>query len=50
MLDALLPFLIQAGLTYEQFKGIVAESGVWMFDDFGRMVPEALRQFAGSGG
>ena len=49
-IDALLPFLNQAGLTYEQFKGIVADSGVWMFDEFGRMVPEALRQFAGSGG
>jgi serine/threonine-protein kinase len=48
-IDALLPWLKQAGLTYEQFKGIVAESGVKMFDEFGRMVPEALQQFAGSG-
>jgi serine/threonine-protein kinase len=48
-IDALLPWLKQAGLTYEQFKGIVAESGVKMFDEFGRIVPEALEQFAGSG-
>jgi len=49
-IDALLPFLMQAGLTYEQFKDIVADSGVWLFDEFGRMMPEALRQFAASGG
>ena len=49
-IDALLPFLNQAGLTFEQFKDIVADSGVWLFDDFGRMMPEALRQFAGSAG
>jgi predicted Ser/Thr protein kinase len=48
-IDALLPFLKQAGLTYEQFKGIVAETGVKMFDEFGRIIPEALQQFAGSG-
>jgi serine/threonine-protein kinase len=48
-INALLPFLRQAGLTYEQFKGIVAESGVKMFDEFGRITPEALQQFAGSG-
>jgi serine/threonine-protein kinase len=49
-IDALMPFLSQSGLTYEQFKDIVADSGVWLFDEFGRMVPAALRQFAGSGG
>jgi predicted Ser/Thr protein kinase len=48
-INALMPWLKQAGLTYEQFKGIVAESGVKMFDEFGRIVPEALQQFAGSG-
>ena len=46
-IDAIQPFLAQAGLTYEQFKGIVAESGVRMFDEFGRMVPDSLQRFAG---
>ena len=45
-IDALQPFLTSAGLTYEQFKGIVQESGVRMFDEFGRMVPDSLRRFA----
>ena len=45
-IDALQPFLTQAGLTYEQFKSIVAESGVGIFDEFGRMVPDSLQRFA----
>ena len=45
-IDALQPFLTSAGLTYEQFKGIVQEAGVRMFDEFGRMVPDSLRRFA----
>ena len=45
-IDALQPFLAVAGLTYEQFKSIVAESGVRMFDQYGRMVPDSLRRFA----
>lgn len=47
-IDALHPFLTNAGLTYEQFKAIVAESGISLFDEFGRMRPLALVQFAGS--
>jgi serine/threonine-protein kinase len=45
-IDALQPFLATAGLSYEQFKSIVAESGVRMFDQYGRMVPDSLRRFA----
>ncbi len=48
-LDALQPFLAQAGLTYDQFRVVVAESGVSLYDEFGRMVPDALRQFASGG-
>jgi serine/threonine protein kinase len=48
-INALQPWLAQQGLTYEQFKGIVAASGVKLFDEFGRIVPEALQQFASSG-
>ena len=46
-IDALQPFLATAGLTYEQFKAIVAESGIRLFDEFGRMVPDSLQRFAG---
>ena len=46
-INALEPFLTKAGLTYEQFKGIVQESGIKLFDEFGRIVPDLLRQFAG---
>ena len=49
-IDALQPFLSQAGLTYEQFKNIVRDSGVSLFDEFGRMLPIALQQFANAGG
>jgi serine/threonine-protein kinase len=49
-IDALQPFLSQAGLTYEQFKAIVRDSGVNLFDEFGRMLPVALQQFANAGG
>ena len=45
-IDALLPFLTRAGLTYDQFKGIVAESGARIFDEWGRMVPDSLQRFA----
>ena len=48
-INALMPFLKQAGLTYLQFKAIVAESGVNLFDEFGRIVPEALQKFVDSG-
>ncbi len=46
-INALQPFLKQAGVTYEQFKGTVGESGIKVFDEFGRMVPDSLRRFAG---
>ena len=45
-IDALQPFLTNDGLTYDQFKRIVAEAGFRIFDEFGRMVPEALQRFA----
>ena len=48
-IDALAPFLGRKGLSYEQFKAIVRESGVNLFDEFGRMLPNALQQFATGG-
>lgn len=48
-IDALAPFLAQKNLTYEQFKSIVRESGVTLFDQFGRMLPAAMQQFASGG-
>jgi len=45
-IDALQPFLTKNGLTYEEFKRLVAESGFNIFDQFGRMVPATLRRFA----
>ena len=47
-IDALQPFLSNGGLTYQQFKSIVQESGVKLYDEFGRMLPNALQQFANS--
>ena len=48
-IDALQPFLSQAGLSYSQFKEIVRGAGVNLFDEYGRMIPDSLRRF-GSGG
>ena len=48
-IDALQPFLTRAGLSYDQFKGLVQQSGIKLFDEFGRMIPNALQQFAGGG-
>ncbi len=45
-INALQPFLAQAGLSYAQFKDIARGSGVNIFDAYGRIVPDALRQFA----
>ena len=45
-IDALQPFLKDAGLTYEQFKASVQQSGIHLFDEFGRMIPDLLQQFA----
>jgi hypothetical protein len=48
-IDALQPFLKGSGLTYEQFKDAVKASGIPLFDEFGRMVPDELQRFAGVG-
>ena len=48
-IDALAPFLSRAGLSYEQFKSLARESGVNLFDQFGRILPSALQQFASGG-
>jgi hypothetical protein len=48
-IDALQPFLKGSGLTYEQFKDIVKASGITLFDEFGRMVPDSLKRFVGVG-
>jgi serine/threonine protein kinase len=48
-IDALTPYLTNVGLSYDQFKAVVAESGVGLFDEFGRMLPDALRRFASGG-
>jgi serine/threonine protein kinase len=45
-IDALTPFLSRAGMSYDQFKSLVRESGVNLFDQFGRMLPSAMEQFA----
>ncbi len=45
-IDALQPFLRSAGMTYDEFKQLVQQSGVNMFDQFGRIVPEQLQRFA----
>jgi hypothetical protein len=47
-IDALQPFLSQQGLTYPQFKDLVAKSGINIFDEFGRMTEAGLRNFGGS--
>ncbi|MFN2604361.1 MAG: serine/threonine protein kinase [Gemmatimonadaceae bacterium] len=49
-IDALQPFLTEWGLTYQQFKDIVKASGITLFDNFGRMVPETLQRIAAPGG
>ncbi|MGK2963822.1 MAG: serine/threonine protein kinase [Gemmatimonadaceae bacterium] len=48
-IDALQPFLSQAGMSYEHFKILVQGAGVNMFDEHGRMIPDALQQFASGG-
>ena len=37
---------VRVSTTYEEFKRLVAESGFNIFDQFGRMLPAALRRFA----
>jgi serine/threonine-protein kinase len=45
-IDALQPFLAKNGLTYDQFKHAVQDSGFRIYDEFGRMVPDSLQRFA----
>jgi len=45
-IDALQPFLSEAGMSYEHFKILVQGAGVSLFDEQGRMIPDALQQFA----
>jgi len=45
-IDALQPFLKGSGLTYEQFKDAVKASGITLFDQSGRMIPDSLQRFA----
>ena len=46
-IDALQPYLTRAGLTYDQFKAVMGESGIKVYDDLGRMVPDSLIKFTG---
>jgi len=48
-IDALVPFLRQAGIGYENFKLIVGGAGVQLFDENGRMIPDQLQKFASGG-
>jgi hypothetical protein len=48
-IDALTPFLTQAGLTYDHFKLIVQEAGITLFDEYGRMRVDSLQKFASQG-
>lgn len=48
-IDALTPFLTQAGLTYDRFKLIVQEAGITLFDEYGRMKVDSLQKFASQG-
>jgi hypothetical protein len=47
-INALVPFLTQSGVTYAQFKDLVKAAGIELFDEYGRMLPAALKQFANS--
>ncbi len=48
-IDALQPFLTQAGMSYEHFKILVQGANVNLFDEYGRIIPDALQQFASGG-
>jgi serine/threonine-protein kinase len=45
-IDALQPFLRNADMTYDEFKRIVQRSGSNIFDEYGRMMLEAMQTFA----
>lgn len=47
-IDALQPFLNNAGMTYAEFKRVAQQSGINIFDQFGRIEPDALQRFASS--
>jgi serine/threonine protein kinase len=46
-INAITPFLTRYGLTYDQFKDLAQKSGVNIYDEFGRISPDALRRFSG---
>ena len=46
-INALQPFLARAGLTYAQFKDVMQQSGIKVYDEFGRIMPDSLRKFTG---
>ena len=46
-IDALTPFLSKAGITYAEFKAVAQESGVNLFDEYGRMLPDSLKRLTG---
>ncbi len=48
-IDALQPFLTQAGMSYEHFKILAQGANVNLFDEYGRIIPDALQQFASGG-
>jgi serine/threonine-protein kinase len=45
-INALTPFLTRYGLSYDQFKELANKSGINIYDEFGRISPDALRRFA----
>ncbi len=46
-ITTLQPFLARAGITYDQFKAVMQESGINVYDEFGRIVPDSLIKFTG---
>jgi hypothetical protein len=46
-INTLQPFLTRAGLTYDQFKAAMQESGIKVYDEFGRIMPDSLMKFTG---
>jgi hypothetical protein len=46
-IDVLQPFLARAGVSYDQFKAVMNESGINVYDEFGRMIPDSLVKFTG---
>ena len=46
-INGLTPFLTRYGLTYAQFKDLVQASGITLYDEYGRIIPDSLRKFSG---